>query len=314
MRTVTKPEVEGANRHDELALRRLAGLIKTHAPQDGAFPLALPGLFAARRSRVSRTPTPSSVGPALCVVAQGAKVFMLGRETYEYNPARMIVFSVDLPVITQVTKATQARPYLSVRLNLDPYKVAELAMKVHPHGVPKVASDRGLYMEDSSGAIIDAFARLLELMARPADSALLAPLVVDEILIRLLRSPAGGRLAQIGRSDSGLRHVAPAVAWVRTNFADPLSVEQLARLANMSVSSFHQRFKAVTSMSPLQYQKVLRLHEARRLVLFQAVDVGAASRQVGYVSASQFSREYARLFGRAPTKDIARLRAEGQGS
>ena len=306
-----KPPSQGVAPPDDHVLRRLARLISKFTPHDGAFPLPLPGLYAARRSRTSRTPNPSTVGPALCVVAQGAKVFMLGRETFEYNPARMIVFSVDLPVITQVTKATPAKPYLSVRLNLDPYKVAEHAMKVHPHGVPAAAPDRGLYVEDSSGVIIDAFTRLLSLMAEPADSALLAPLVVDEILIRLLLSPAGARLAQIGRSDSGLRHVAPAVAWVRHNFADPLSVDQLAGLANMSVSSFHQRFKAVTSMSPLQYQKVLRLHEARRLMLFQALEASAAGRQVGYVSASQFSREYARLFGRAPTKDIARLRSEG---
>jgi len=145
-------------------------------------------------------------------------------------------------------------------------------------------------------------------MSEPVDADLLAPLVVDEVLIRLLRSPIGFRAAQIGRTGSGVQRIAKAIAWIRANFSQQMKVQALADLVHMSVSSFHEHFKAVTSMSPLQYQKVLRLQEARRLMLSGLTDTRTAGLRVGYLSASQFSREYARLFGRAPTRDIARLR------
>jgi transcriptional regulator GlxA family with amidase domain len=159
--------------------------------------------------------------------------------------------------------------------------------------------------------IVNAATRLVELMAQPGDAELLAPLVVDEILIRLLRGPIGVRVAQIGLADSGLHGVAKAVSWLRTNYSQHMKVEELAELAHMSVSSFHQHFKSVTSMSPLQYQKVLRLQEARRLMLSAMMDASTACWRVGYLSASQFSREYSRFFGSAPTRDIARLREQG---
>ena len=148
-------------------------------------------------------------------------------------------------------------------------------------------------------------------MARPEDADLLGPLVVDEILIRLLRTPIGTRVAQIGEPKSGVHRVAEAVSWIRAHFAQPVTVDEMAASVHMSASSFHERFKAVTTMSPLQYQKVLRLHEARRLMLFQKMDATDACHRVGYLSASQFSREYSRFFGNAPSKDIARLREEG---
>jgi AraC-like DNA-binding protein len=150
-------------------------------------------------------------------------------------------------------------------------------------------------------------------MSQPEDANLLGPLVVDEILVRLLRSPIGSRVAQIGQPKSGVQRVAEAVSWIRTHFAQPVTVDEMAASVHMSASSFHERFKAVTSMSPLQYQKVLRLHEARRLMLFQSMDASDACRRVGYLSPSQFSREYVRFFGSAPTKDIARLREAGFG-
>jgi AraC-like DNA-binding protein len=163
----------------------------------------------------------------------------------------------------------------------------------------------------SNDDIVDAVTRLLDVMARPGDADLLGPLVVDEILIRLLRTSIGSRVAQIGHTKSGVQRMAEAAAWIRTHFAQPVTVQEMAGSVRMSASSFHQCFKAVTSMSPLQYQKVLRLHEARRLMLFQSMDASEACHRVGYVSPSQFSREYARFFGSAPTKDIARLREEG---
>jgi AraC-like DNA-binding protein len=253
----------------------------------------------------------ATLGPALCVAAQGAKVVMLGREVLEYDPAHLLVFAVDLPVSTQVTRASRKEPYLGFVMDLDPARVGELAARVYPRGVPKAPGDRGVYVGRSTDDIVDAATRLLDLMARPEDADLLGPLVLDEILIRLLRTPIGKRVAQIGHTKSGLRRMAEAVAWIRTHFAQPVTVEEMAGSVRMSASSFHQRFKAVTSMSPLQYQKVLRLHEARRLMLFQGMDVGQACYRVGYLSPSQFSREYARFFGDAPTRDIARLREEG---
>jgi AraC-like DNA-binding protein len=294
-----------------LALRKLALLLARYAPHDDVFPLPLPGTYAVRRSRLTTEPTYSTASPALCLVAQGAKAVMLGRDVLEYDPTHVLVFAVDLPVSSQVTRASRQDPYLGFVLRLDPARVAKLAVRVYPHGVPKAPDNRGLYVGRATDGIVDATTRLLELMRQPEDANLLAPLVVDEILIRLLRTSIGPRVAQIGQPRSGVPRVAEAASWIRAHFSQPVTVEEMAGSVHMSASSFHQRFKAVTSMSPLQYQKVLRLHEARRLMLFQRIDASDACHRVGYLSASQFSREYARFFGSAPTRDIARLRAEG---
>jgi transcriptional regulator GlxA family with amidase domain len=207
-----------------------------------------------------------------------------------------------------VTRASHAEPYLVLMIDLDAQKIAELVPKVFPDGVPKPRESRSLYVGDADAHIIDAAARLVELIEQPVEAELLAPLVRDEILIRLLRSPMGSRVAPIGQAGSSMQRVANAVSWLRTNFDQAANVEELATLVNMSVTSFHRQFKAVTGMSPLQYQKTLRLQEARRLMLTAMTDVGAAGRRVGYMSAAQFSREYSRFFGSAPTKDIHRLR------
>ena len=293
-----------------LALRRLANLLAAYAPHDGAFQLRLPGTWAIRVSRTASEASYATLGPALCVAAQGAKVVMLGREVLEYDPAHLLVFAVDLPIASQVTRASRKDPYLGFVMDLDPARVAELAQRVYPRGIPR-SDSTGLYAGRATDPIVDAASRLLELMAHPEDANLLGPLVVDEILIRLLRTPIGKRVAQIGNPKSGIQRVAEAVSWIRAHFAQPVTVEDMAGSVHMSASSFHQRFKAITSMSPLQYQKVLRLHEARRLMLFQRMDASDACRRVGYVSPSQFSREYSRFFGSAPVKDIARLREEG---
>jgi AraC-like DNA-binding protein len=287
---------------------RLASLIRAYAPHDGRFDLRIPGAYAIRVSRVHPDLVHALQRPALCIVAQGAKSVLLGQEVYEYDASRMLVYSVDLPVAAQVTRASPSEPYLSFKLDLDPHKIAELVLKVYPHGLPRVLETRAVYVSPINLGIVNAATRLLELMAQPGEAELLAPLVVEEILIRLLRSPIGVRVAQIGLTESSVHGVAKAVSWLRANFSQAIKIEELAKLAHMSVSSFHQHFKAVTSMSPLQFQKVLRLQEARRLMLSTMVDAGTASWRVGYQSASQFSREYGRFFGRAPTRDIASLR------
>ena len=303
--TESRTPIVGSSEPDVV---RLASLIRAYTPHDGRFELRIPGVHANRVSRTDTELVHAMARPALCIVAQGAKSVLLGQEVYEYDASRMLVFSVDLPVAGQVTKASPAEPYLSFKLDLDPHKIAELVLKVYPHGLPRVPENRGICVSPVNLGIVNAAARLLELMAQPGEAELLAPLVIEEILIRLLRSPIGVRVAQIGRVESSVHGVAKAVAWLRANFSQSMKVEELAKLAHMSLSSFHQHFRAVTSMSPLQFQKALRLQEARRLMLSTMVDAGTASWRVGYQSASQFSREYGRFFGSAPTKDIARLR------
>jgi len=292
-------------------LAKLAGLIQAHAPYDGHFDLRLPGVEVVRASRPNKEMVHGVVRPALCIVAQGAKTVLLGSEAIEYDASRMLVFSVDVPISGQVTKASPAEPFLCLKVELDAEKIGDLVLKVYPNGLPLSQQNLAVYAAPSEPGIINAAARLVELMAQSQDVELIAPLVVEEILIRLLRSPIGGRVAQIGKADSRLQRISKAVTWVRTNFDRPLDVERLAAMVHMSVSTFHQHFKSVTAMSPVQFQKAMRLQEARRLMLSRMMDAGMACRQVGYLSASQFSREYGRFFGNAPMKDIARLREGG---
>jgi AraC-like DNA-binding protein len=292
---------------------KLARLISSYAPHDGVFELRIAGVHASRLSRFNRECVHTLRLPCLSIIAQGAKTIMVGQEVYEYDPSRMLVYSVALPVAAQVTQASYSEPYLALRLDLEPQKIAELVLKVYPHGLPPVQERSAVYITPVDLSIVSAAIRLMECLAQPGDAELLAPLVVDEILIRLLRSPIGVRVAQMGFAESSVHRVAKAISWLRANFSQPMKVEELAELVHMSVSSFHEHFKSVTSMSPLHYQKVLRLQEARRLMLSTMMDAGTASQRVGYLSASQFSREYSRFFGSAPTRDIARLRQDNPG-
>lgn len=290
----------------------LARCIAAYAPHDGTFDLSIPGLHVSRFSRTNSECVHALQLPSLCVIVRGAKTVIVGQEVYEYDASRMLVFSVALPVAAQVTRASFAEPYLAFRLDFDPQKIAELVLKVFPHGLPPAAERRAVYVTPLDESIVNAATRLMECLAQPRDVELLAPLVTDEILIRLLRSRIGARFAQMGLAESSVTRVAKAISWLRENFSQPMKVEELAELSNMSASSFHEHFKSVTSMSPLHYQKVLRLQEARRLMLSQVMDASSASQRVGYLSASQFSREYSRFFGSAPTKDMARLRSESR--
>ncbi|HEX9082476.1 MAG TPA: AraC family transcriptional regulator [Holophagaceae bacterium] len=291
---------------------RLAALLRAQAPCDGSFALRVPGVHVTRTSRIHKELAHGVLRPSLCVVAQGAKRVLLGTEVYEYDPTRMLVYAVDVPIAAQVTKASAAAPFLGLRVDVDPARVAELVPKVFPHGLPKGQEERAVCVDRVDPGVMNAMVRLLELMGQPGEAELLAPLVLDEIILRLLRSPLGPRVALIGQAESRIQRVAQAVAWVQGHFDQPLDVERLATLAHMSPSSFHQHFKAITSMSPLQYQKALRLQEARRLMLMTMLDAGTAGRRVGYLSPSQFSREYGRYFGSAPTRDMARLRQQAE--
>ena len=294
----------------EAATAKLARLLAAYAPHDGSFELRIPGVYASRFSRINKECVHALRVPSLCIAAQGAKTVIVGDEVYEYDASRMIVFSVALPVAAQITQASYSEPYLALKLDLDQHRIADLVLKVYPHALPPVQERSAVYITPLDASIVNAATRLIECLAKPGDAELVSPLVIDEILIRLLRSPIGVRVAQMGFAESSVHRVAKAISWLRANFSQPMHVDELAGLVHMSVSSFHEHFKSVTSMSPLHYQKVLRLQEARRLMLSTLMDAGTASQRVGYLSASQFSREYSRFFGSAPTKDIARLRQE----
>jgi AraC-like DNA-binding protein len=299
-----------AGRSNEADTAKLARRIAAYAPHDGSFDLRIPGLHVSHFSRINTDCVHALQLPALCIIVQGAKTVIVGKEVYQYDASRMLVFSVALPVAAQITQASHSEPYLALRLDLDPLKISELVLKVYPNGLPPVQERSAVYVTQADVSIVSAATRLMECLAQPGDVELLAPLVADEILIRLLRSRIGPRVAQMGFAESTVHRLAKAISWLRANFSRPTKVEELAELVNKSVSSFHEHFKSVTSMSPLHYQKVLRLQEARRLLLSTMMDAATACQRVGYLSASQFSREYSRFFGNAPTKDIARLRQE----
>lgn len=291
-------------------LQELTELLLACAPSDGIHDTGLAGVCSIRVSRPGDELAQALHRPALCLIAQGAKRVLLRDEVYAYDPSRVLVFSVDLPISAQVTQATWARPYMCFRLDIDPVEVADLVMQISPVPKSAKAASRGLFLTAASPELLDAVLRLMRLTRSPQDAALLAPLAVREILIRLLNSPEGGRLASLGRGDGHASRVAKAIAWLKENHASSLKVDELAQRVHMSASSFHQHFRAMTAMSPLQFQKQLRLQEARRLMLAEGSDAATASHRVGYESPSQFSREYARQFGAPPLRDIQRLKQE----
>lgn len=296
----------------QAARRALGEAILPLCPRDGRFPLGNTGAHVVRFSATTKEMVRSTPRPVLCIVAQGEKTIFLGKQAMLYDASRLLVLSVEVPVSAQVTQASAAEPYLSLVLDLQPEKLSQLVLRVFPNGVPRSkAAAQGVFLAPSQPAILDAATRLVRLMATPEDVPLLAPLLIEEILLRLLLSPIGPRLAQGGLSDSKLQRISRSIAWLRANYAQPIRMAELAELANMSLSSFHHQFKALTTVSPLHFQKALRLQEARRCMLLQGMDAASAALQVGYLSASQFSREYTRFFGFSPTKDIARLLKKG---
>ncbi|WP_099716671.1 AraC family transcriptional regulator [Clostridium sp. LS] len=289
---------------------RLARLIYTQTPHDGTFSQHIPGLHINRYSRIETDIMKTFYLPSLLIVAQGAKAVTLGNEIYEVGRSSILMFPVALPVALQTTQASYSEPFLSVGLELDPQRISELVMKVYPHGLPPIRQRSTGYVANTDFGIINAVRRLVKCLQNPSDTKLLAPLVLDEILIRVLRSSIGIHVAEMGFADSGVQRVVKAISWLRDNFSEQIRIADLAQLVHMSESSFHEHFKSVTSMSPLQYQKALRLHEARRLMLSGSMDAATACQLVGYVSDSQFSRDYSRFFGRPPRRDISNLRQQ----
>ncbi|OCP22067.1 MULTISPECIES: AraC family transcriptional regulator [unclassified Ensifer] len=249
----------------------------------------------------------SAYRPSLAIIVQGAKRVILGEETLIYGASDYLLTSIDLPVLSQVCQASAQEPYLSMAFTLDRGKIQALVASLPQLPAP-AATARGMTVSKITADLEDAALRLLRLLERPDDTPALLPLIEQEILYRLLTGPHGHRLRQMATADSQPHQVGRAVAWLKEHYSRPLRIDDLASRVSMSVSSLHHHFKAITAMSPLQYQKQLRLQEARRLMLEERLDAGDAGHQVGYESQSQFSREYARHFGEPPMRDIGRMR------
>ncbi|MCY1288224.1 AraC family transcriptional regulator [Pseudomonas jinjuensis] len=295
---------------DPVAVGRqeLADIILRHCPADGLHETAVESLVLARGNCISPGRMPTLYRPALCVIAQGAKELRLGSELYRYDELNLLVVSVTLPVSGQVVEAAPERPYLSLRLDIDPGDLTRLIAEAGLAGTAPRPAGRGLYLQRLDSTVLDALLRLMRLLDTPRDIPMLAPLYIREILYRLLRGPQGHLLHDIAMTDSQTHRVTRAIEWLNRNFDKALRIDELAREVNLSASTLHHRFKEVTALSPLQYQKQLRLQEARRLMLSEGLEVAVAGHRVGYESPSQFSREYSRLFGAPPLRDLASLR------
>lgn len=267
----------------------------------------LPGLHLARATApLGRIP--SVLEPSLCVIAQGRKEVLLGDSRYQYDPYHYLLTTVGLPRISQILEASPAQPYLSLRLELSPTLVGAVMMESGHAASPGQADVRAMDVSPLEGDLLDAIVRLVRLLDCPTEAQALMPLILREIIYRLLVGDQGDRLRHMAIVGGYTPHIAKAVERLREAFDQPLRVEQIARDLGMSVSSFHHHFKAVTAMSPLQFQKRLRLQEARRLMLGEALDAASAGYRVGYDDAAYFSREYKSLFGLPPMRDVARLR------
>ena len=286
-------------------LHEIEDLIVRHAPGDLGLS-AVPGVGLT----CSEVPTPQThvvYKPMLCAVVGGAKQALLGEQTFTYRAGDCLVVSAELPVSGWVTDA----PYRAVGVELDPAAIARLMIETGERPGSDQPPMRGLVVTRMDDALLDPIARLLRLLDRPADIAVMQPMIEREILWRLLHGDYAETVRQIGSTDSRLSGVNRAIRWIRANFAEPMRIERLADLAGMSLSTFHRHFRTVTTMSPLQFQKQVRLQEARARLLSGGDSAAGAGFAVGYDSPSQFSREYARLFGAPPARDVARMRTAG---
>lgn len=284
----------------------LTALLAHHATVDGVQDTAVAGVTLFRAS-ATNVALPSVYRPCLCFIAQGSKQVMLGQAIYRYCPGQYLAVSIDLPMINLITAATPQSPYLLLQIDIDPKQIADILLCDPRLGITDNAKPRGIFVGHTDEKLRDAILRLARLFATPEDIPILAAQTLREILYRVLVGEDGRQMAQLARNGSVLNRIARVINTIKANFDQPLSVDALAQLAGMSVSTFHAHFKSVTAMSPLQYQKSLRLIEARALMLSRQRDVAGAAWEVGYASPSQFSREYARMFGNPPARDIGLL-------
>src|SRR5215212_4771414 len=274
---------------------------------------ALPGLHLTRVSSPTE-PIHGVLIPSFCVIAQGSKEVYLGEDYYRYDPGHYLVATVELPVAIQIGEALNERPHLSLRLDLNPSIVGSVMVEAGLPGPRGSANAKAIDVSPLDASLLDAVVRIVRLLDAPTDARVLMPLVTREIVYRLLIGAQADRLHHLARLGGATHRVATAIERLRRDYDKPLRIESLARELGMSVSGFHAQFKAVTAMSPLQFQKHVRLQEARRLMFGEDFDATTAGRRVGYDDASYFNREYKSLFGAPPMRDVQRLRAAAKAS
>jgi AraC-like DNA-binding protein len=284
----------------------LIGRMARAVPEDGTLE-AFPSLSLSRSSGPTE-PVQSVFPPSFCFVAQGSKRALLGEEVFRYDPGHYMIYTVDLPIAFQVDEASEERPYFGFRLDLEPTLVASVIMESGIRIKKGEASTKAMDVGSVDAELLDAVVRLVRLVETPDESKVLAPLVIREIVYRLLVGGQGARLSHLLASVGDTRRISKAIGRLRENFDQPLRIDDIARELGMSVSGFHHHFKSVTAMSPLQFQKQIRLQEARRLMLGEDLDAASAGFRVGYEDPSYFSRDYKKQFGAPPQRDIAQLR------
>lgn len=288
-------------------MMELERLIDRYSDGDGIHVSGMAGLSCLKYSRIGER-MPGVFTPSVCFIVQGRKEVLLGDEIYSYTPGEFLAVTVDLPLVGTVTEASMAKPYLTVQIDLDTRLLSELLASGGDYITGGGRAKRGLFVGTADAALQDVVVRLMRLLDTPQDQAVIGPLLMRELHYRLLRSPYGQDILQLVLHGSATQRIAQVITTLKRDFAKALKVEELAEIARMSASSFHHHFKEVTAMSPLQYQKQLRLMEARRLMLAESRTAAHAAYDVGYESSSQFSREYARMFGLPPAADVSRLR------
>lgn len=303
---------EDGSHDNRSTLAGLAARIARWTEKDERYTSAVPGLMLFRFDQPTE-PTGALYEPSVCVLAHGAKRVMLGDETYTYNTDHYLMTSVHLPTVVQVRDATPENPYLGLKLTFDLREVAQLMVDSNLPAPRAQPSSHGMGIGSMTSPLLEAFTRLIDLLDDEQDIPILAPVIHKEIIYRLLTGDQGAHLRHVASTGSQGNHIARAISWLQANYAEPLRIDDLANQAGMSASTFHQHFKTLTAQSPLQYQKHLRLQEARRLMLAEQLDASSAAFQVGYESPSQFSREYSRRFGAPPLRDIANLRQSAEG-
>ncbi|MEU6657811.1 AraC family transcriptional regulator [Streptomyces sp. NPDC046821] len=287
-----------------MLLNELRALLGRHARPDAT--TAIDGVLIGREE--SPAPHAAMSGTVMALIAQGTKRLALGEYVHEYGPGQYLVASVDLPVSGHFVGASAEEPALGLGLVLQPSEIAEILLLAAPGTFPSNGTaPPAIAVSTASDEFLDAAVRLVRLLDQPRDRDMLAPLVKRELLWRLITSEQGATVRQIGLADSKLSHIARAVHWIRENYAEPFRVDDVATLVGMSNSAFHRNFQAVTGMSPIQFQKKIRLHQARLLLLAHPKDIAYIGFRVGYDSPSQFSREYRRLFGSPPSQDATRF-------
>ncbi|APG27621.1 AraC family transcriptional regulator [Syntrophotalea acetylenivorans] len=291
----------------DIAIETLGGSIARLTEQGELQTTAIPALSLFRRTEPTE-PVTGMYQPSICLIGQGAKRVQLGDDTYIYDPQHYLITSVHLPTVVQITEASPEKPYLGLRLTFDLHEIAQLMADSQLPPPRTQQSGRGMAIGETTLPLVNAFVRLIDLLDAEEDIPILAPVIQREIIYRLLVGDQGARLRQIAAAGSQSRQIAEAIDWLKGNYTQPLRIDELSTQVNMSISTFHHHFRALTAMSPLQYQKTLRLNEARRLMLMERLDAASAGFQVGYESPSQFSREYSRLFGAPPLRDITNLR------